>query len=88
MTTTNYIGAEVTVQYTDAPEELMVGYISFEQVPDDVDDNYVLPLAGLRDDEVMFYMTYSEFLKLLDNPDTSNEDFKIINHALVTETCE
>ena len=80
----NYIGASVLIKYEDG--ETIEGYISFEEFPEDApEDDYILPLAGIRDDEVMLYMEYPEFLKLIKT--AKGEDFVIESYQLVSPKC-
>lgn len=84
MSNPDYIGASVLVKYEDGGT--LEGYISFEEFPDDApEDDYILPLAGIRDDEVLFYMDYPEFLKLVKT--AKGEDFAIESYQLITAKC-
>ena len=88
MTTPDPIGAFVQVEYEDG--DTLQGYISFEDFPENApEDDYILPLSGIRDDQVMFYIDYPEFIKMIETIDiTPDIGFVIKEYKLITSTCE
>lgn len=80
----NPIGVVTTIRYKDSDDVLENFYISFEDVPDDVDDDYVLPLAGITDSQVGFYTDYETFMRLVE---ISDEGFIISDYKFVTPAC-
>lgn len=78
------IGAYATIRWnTDRPirdESVQHGYyFSFEELPEDYDANeyYVLPLAGIPEENVFYFSSQSELLGMV-NPEDYTSEFTVL----------
>lgn len=77
--TTN-IGAYATIRWNDPNPSVMENYyFSFEELPDgwDVNDEYVLPLSGKREEDVFYFCTEAELLGMV-NPNNHLAEFTVL----------
>lgn len=80
------IGAVATIRWRDSGDITEGQYISLEEVPDDVTDEYILPKAQIRDDQVFQYFGVIDFAELVYNND--HPDFELVDFILITENCQ
>jgi YHS domain-containing protein len=80
----NYVGAYATIRWnTDRPirdESIQHGYyFSFEELPENFDHNedYVLPLAGIHEENVFYFSSQSELLGMV-NPEDYTSEFTVL----------
>ena len=78
------IGAVVKIRWNDTQEIVEGFYFSFEKFPEDADEDYVLPLAKIKDHQVFMYCSIDDFANLVKNGD----EFTILDYVVITPECE
>ena len=80
------IGAMVKLKWLDSGETHEQLFISFEEFPEGApEDDYILPKALIRDDQVFTYSTLEEFAEVVEK--NSHPEFEVIEFVLVTDQC-
>lgn len=80
----NPIGAVVKIRWNDTQEIVEGFYFSFEEFPEGADEDYVLPLAKIKDNQVFMYCSIDDFANLVKNGD----EFTILDYVVITPECE
>ena len=81
------IGVLVTIRWRDSGDISENLYISIEEFPEGApEDDYILPKAQIRDDQVFQYYELIELAETLENDD--NPDYEILDWEIITENCQ
>lgn len=78
------IGAVVKIRWNNTQEIVEGYYFSFEEFPEDADEDYVLPLAKITDSQVFMYCSAEDFAGLVKN----EGEFAILDYIVITPDCE
>ena len=80
------IGIVATIRWRESGEVNEGFYISVEEFPEDApEDDYILPKAQIRDDQVFQYYNIIELAETIANND--NPDYEILDFLVITEKC-
>jgi hypothetical protein len=81
------IGVFATIRWRDSGDISENLYISVEEFPEGApEDDYILPKAQIRDDQVFQYFDVIELAETIANND--NPDYEILDFEIVTENCQ
>jgi hypothetical protein len=81
------IGIIATIRWRDSGDISENLYISVEEFPEGApEDDYILPKAQIRDDQVFQYCNIFELAEALAY--NENPDYEILDWEIITENCQ